>query len=58
MRRLFSFYRVSCTSFMRVTRAARSLCRRTVNHYLRTLTKSLRRIVHVNHLINCLVVSY
>jgi hypothetical protein len=58
MRRLFGFYRVSCASFVRVTRAARPLRRRSVNRYLRALTKSLRHIVHVNHLINCLVVSY
>jgi hypothetical protein len=29
-----------------------------VNRYLHTLITSLRHIVHVNHLINCLVVSY
>jgi hypothetical protein len=43
---------------MHVAHAARPLRRRSVKRYLRALITSLRHIVHVNHLINCLVISY
>jgi hypothetical protein len=45
-------------AFACVARAARSLRRRSVNRYLRALITSLCHIIHVNHFVNCLVVSY